>query len=236
MACYLCPRFRHTEALRHNYGPTQMCLRGFRRGRLHRPGGGVLGQGRRELAGLSEMGRADFIRVESFRSARKFTTWMWATSTFFTSSHSSRARRSGFCGLHPISRRMYHTRPGWYRTPNSRSITWATRLSVHNSVGNPAEDFCQLFSLGCGLAFRAFGPCSFGKRRKVKRPPRCPPGASGPLSFAAFPALLRFLSLAFSPPQVDLGNILHNRCCYGRTKLNRITPPWIRFGLCSDRT
>ena len=89
----------------------------------------------------------------------------------------SRARRSGFWQLHPMSRRMYQTWPGLYFTPNSRSITCATRASVHNSVGKPAARapfkstrsnsfFCSAVNgagrPGWGFAWRASIPtCSF---------------------------------------------------------------------------
>jgi len=112
------------------------------------------------------------------------------TGLFFTLVHSSvrqsaiasssrsRTRRSGFWGLHPILLRMYHAYPGWYVTPNSRAITWATRFRVHKSVGKTAalapfnrmpsnSFFCSAVSLGerpgWGLARKASSPPCFSR-------------------------------------------------------------------------
>ena len=59
------------------------------------------------------------------------------THCSMAASSRSRARRAGRCRLHPIWRSTRQTWPGWYFTPVTRSITSATRASVHSSVGKP---------------------------------------------------------------------------------------------------
>ena len=49
----------------------------------------------------------------------------------------SRAWRTGRWSDQPKRRRMYQTCPGWYPTPVRRSMTLATRGSVHSSVAKP---------------------------------------------------------------------------------------------------
>jgi len=136
------------------------------------------------------------------------------------SSSRSRARRSGFWGLHLILLRMYHTYPGWYVTPNSRAITWATRFRVHKSVGKTAalasfnrmpsnSFFCSAVSLGerPGWVWRVRRPVlpvsavvSSGRPRREKhrsngslRERLCPIATAGSQSCGAFPMLLRYL-------------------------------------------
>ena len=74
---------------------------------------------------------------------------LWAPGVFFTAGHRSathcwtassrrsRARRAGRCKVQCIAPKTFQTWPGWYRTPVSRSITAATRGSVHRSVPKP---------------------------------------------------------------------------------------------------
>ena len=47
------------------------------------------------------------------------------------------ARRIGFWGVQPRALRIRLTCAGWYCTPNSRWMTWATREQVHSSPRNP---------------------------------------------------------------------------------------------------
>jgi len=60
-----------------------------------------------------------------------------ATHCWIASSRRSRARRAGRCRLQCIALKTFQTWPEWYRTPVSRSITVATRGSVHRSVPKP---------------------------------------------------------------------------------------------------
>src|SRR5512133_1540116 len=61
-----------------------------------------------------------------------------ATHRAISASLRSTALRAGRCRLHRILLRRRHTCPGWCATPVTRSITWATRASVHRSLSNPA--------------------------------------------------------------------------------------------------
>jgi hypothetical protein len=62
---------------------------------------------------------------------RTFFQWAMAFSS------RSRARPVGRWQLQPIFRRIFHTWPGWYRTPVSSSMSEATRSVVQSSVSYP---------------------------------------------------------------------------------------------------
>lgn len=81
----------------------------------------------------------------------------------------SRARRSGFWGLQPIARSNRPMWSTWYRTPNSRRITLATRGHVHRSVAKPLASGPRI-SKRSSLD-RAFAS-SFGGRPDVGRAAR----------------------------------------------------------------
>jgi hypothetical protein len=61
----------------------------------------------------------------------------WARQRAISTSSRSMARRAGRCTLQSSRRSRRHTWPGWKPTPTSRSITTATRRSVHSWVSNP---------------------------------------------------------------------------------------------------
>jgi hypothetical protein len=96
-----------------------------------------------------------------------------ATHRAISCSLRSTALRAGRCRLHRICLGMRHTCPAWCPTPVTRSITSATRASVHWSLSNPAAT-APRSSTRLILASSA-GPSWAGLPRRAVRIPAVPP-------------------------------------------------------------
>lgn len=83
------------------------------------------------------------------------------------------ARSIGFCGVHCNSLRMRETWAGWYTTPNSHSMTFATRAHVHTFPRKPYASAPWVSKSGssvrCGIV-SLVGPPGRGRAYNASTP------------------------------------------------------------------